>query len=108
MTAAMSPWCNCTNEDAPPMDRIWESLLQIYATVDKLRNVSQKKKHARIIDLEKHVKALKEDVSNFIEPVAEAMPIQTTTRMLFCTHERRVDAMLLRLHERSPIELKNP
>lgn len=90
------------------MDRIWESLLQIYAIVNKLRNDSQKREHVRIIDLEKRMKALKEDISNFTEPVAEARPIQTQQELLICTHERRADVVLLRLHEKSPRELNNP
>lgn len=54
-------------------NQIWESLLQIYAYVDKLRKAPRVREQTKLTDLERRVKALEDIVSSFEEPRVEAM-----------------------------------
>ncbi|CAN6679826.1 unnamed protein product [Malus baccata var. baccata] len=61
------------DKDTSTMDRIWESLLQIYAYVGKLRKAPRFREQTKLTNLERRVKALEDIVSNFEEPQVEAM-----------------------------------
>ncbi|RXH74102.1 hypothetical protein DVH24_021282, partial [Malus domestica] len=61
------------DKDTSTMDRIWESSLQIYAYVGKLRKAPRFREQTKLTNLERWVKALEDIVSNFEEPQVEAM-----------------------------------
>lgn len=62
------------------MDWIKESLLQIYAFVDKLQKALGMREQTKLDDLERQVKTLEDIVSSFEEPPIEPTPVQTLAR----------------------------
>ncbi|KAM1682856.1 hypothetical protein EV1_033762 [Malus domestica] len=68
------------NEDTSTIDRICESLLRIYASVNKLKKDSRIREQTKLADIERLVKVLEGVIFSFEKPLAEATPVLTPAR----------------------------